>query len=155
MLKCFECESVVEIQHHHVVPRSKGGTKTIPLCQQCHFLAHGRNGKATEHGRLVKEGLQRAKKRGIALGSPLEKLREARIQAAKVCRKNGETTAKKYFGIIDPLRKNGMTWTEIANVMNQSGVQTPRGRKWYAASCRILYFRYIENIKKSNKILEE
>lgn len=36
---CFECSKPA--QHlHHVVPRSCGGTKTLPLCEQCHGLVH-------------------------------------------------------------------------------------------------------------------
>ena len=38
---CFECGSDENIHHHHVVPKIKGGTKTIPLCQLCHAKVHG------------------------------------------------------------------------------------------------------------------
>jgi hypothetical protein len=38
-MKCFECDNEAE-QNHHPVPKSRGGTKTIPLCQECHDIAH-------------------------------------------------------------------------------------------------------------------
>ena len=38
---CFECGSDENIHNHHVVPKIKGGTKTIPLCQLCHTKVHG------------------------------------------------------------------------------------------------------------------
>jgi hypothetical protein len=38
---CFECGSNDNIHLHHVVPKSKGGTKTIPLCELCHSKVHG------------------------------------------------------------------------------------------------------------------
>tara|TARA_R110000803_G_scaffold94110_10_gene161632 strand:- start:1995 stop:2321 length:327 start_codon:yes stop_codon:yes gene_type:complete len=37
---CFECGSTENIEKHHVVPRSKGGKKTIPLCARCHDKVH-------------------------------------------------------------------------------------------------------------------
>tara|TARA_Y100001938_G_scaffold131676_1_gene189066 strand:- start:1137 stop:1589 length:453 start_codon:yes stop_codon:yes gene_type:complete len=39
--KCFECGTIENIQYHHVVPKSKGGKNTIPLCQSCHSKVHG------------------------------------------------------------------------------------------------------------------
>jgi len=38
---CFECGESEKIHNHHVVPRIKGGTKTIPLCEVCHGKVHG------------------------------------------------------------------------------------------------------------------
>ena len=40
-LTCFECGSTEHIHQHHVVPNVVGGTKTIPLCEQCHAKVHG------------------------------------------------------------------------------------------------------------------
>lgn len=36
---CFECGKPAEY-NHHVVPRSRGGTRTVPLCAACHGKAH-------------------------------------------------------------------------------------------------------------------
>jgi len=36
---CFECGGQAEF-NHHVVPKSKGGTKTVKLCAKCHGDAH-------------------------------------------------------------------------------------------------------------------
>lgn len=38
-MTCFECGRDAHHQHH-VVPRSRGGTKTVPLCVDCHSKAH-------------------------------------------------------------------------------------------------------------------
>ena len=40
MKKCFECGKEGDVHEHHVVPRSKGGRMTIPLCEGCHGLVH-------------------------------------------------------------------------------------------------------------------
>jgi len=37
--KCFECGNIAEFKHH-VIPRSKGGNKTIALCNGCHNKVH-------------------------------------------------------------------------------------------------------------------
>ncbi len=39
--KCFECGVGENIHQHHVVPKVKGGTMTLPLCQVCHSKVHG------------------------------------------------------------------------------------------------------------------
>lgn len=41
MSTCWECGSTDRIHEHHVVPRSKGGTRTLPLCEACHGKVHG------------------------------------------------------------------------------------------------------------------
>lgn len=63
--KCFECGAPKE-DMHHIVPKSKGGTKTIPLCAKCHGLVHGKD--FVTHRRLHKEGVERAKKKGVYKG---------------------------------------------------------------------------------------
>jgi len=55
MTKCWECEAETDnIHHHHVVPKSRGGTKTVPLCISCHAKAHHRN-KNMASGRLTSD----------------------------------------------------------------------------------------------------
>jgi hypothetical protein len=39
--RCFECGTIGKLDFHHVVPKSKGGTKMIPLCLLCHSKVHG------------------------------------------------------------------------------------------------------------------
>jgi DNA invertase Pin-like site-specific DNA recombinase len=39
MKVCFECGEKADVEHH-VIPRSKGGNKTVPLCNNCHSLVH-------------------------------------------------------------------------------------------------------------------
>jgi 5-methylcytosine-specific restriction endonuclease McrA len=63
---CFECQSKLNIQYHHVVPDSLGGSKTIPLCNICHGKVHNR--KFVDISFLVKEGLRKKKEQGIILG---------------------------------------------------------------------------------------
>jgi uncharacterized protein YerC len=67
--KCFECESTGIIHEHHVIPRSLGGKKTIPLCSICHSKIHQRN--LTRMSELSKIGMMKAREKGIKFGRPL------------------------------------------------------------------------------------
>lgn len=60
--ECFECGSDYMIENHHVVPRSVGGTKTIPLCVICHGKVHDRN--FVKHRELQRNGIEKAKRLG-------------------------------------------------------------------------------------------
>ena len=60
---CFECGSVDSIEHHHVVPRVLGGTKTVPLCVTCHGLVHDRD--FVKSRRLQRIGIEKAKQKGV------------------------------------------------------------------------------------------
>ncbi len=61
---CFECGSEEDIHHHHVVPKSLGGTKTLPLCSKCHSLVHSKH--LTSTSRLTKEALDKIRIEGKA-----------------------------------------------------------------------------------------
>ena len=54
---CFECGKPAA-HWHHVVPRSRGGTKMVPLCHDCHDLVHLRTDDA---GSLLRDAYLRAK----------------------------------------------------------------------------------------------
>ena len=63
---CFECESTEEIHLHHVVPRSLGGTRTIPLCGRCHSLVHSKD--LTRIGTLTSKAMKRKIRRAEYVG---------------------------------------------------------------------------------------
>ena len=63
---CFECGSDGRMHQHHVVPRSRGGTKTVPLCELCHGKAHGRRMRVSE---LTRDAMQHMRAQGRRVGS--------------------------------------------------------------------------------------
>lgn len=63
---CFECGRKAE-NAHHVVPREVGGTRTVPLCEECHRKVHG-----LPRSWSVMKGIARAKARGVKLGRPFK-----------------------------------------------------------------------------------
>jgi hypothetical protein len=62
---CFECGATDNLHNHHVVPRSLGGTKTIPLCERCHGLVHEKDLRIAA---LTSRSLQHKRSRGELVG---------------------------------------------------------------------------------------
>lgn len=143
--KCFECETAEDLQQHHVVPKSRGGTKTVTLCHSCHMKAHGRDSKGLDHSRLTKEGLARAKARGAKLGNP--RWKESLPKGRSKLRAKGKATADKYMPIIEGIRNNGITsYRGIAKEMNRLGIKSPKGKNVSAALVRSVILRIEEVI---------
>ena len=65
--QCFECGNPAH-HAHHVVPKSMGGTRTIPLCHECHGKIHGID--FSTHVELTKKGLEKAARQGRKGGKP-------------------------------------------------------------------------------------
>ena len=142
MKKCFECETTEDLQEHHVVPKSRGGTKTVTLCYECHMKAHGRTGKGLDHSRLTKEGLARAKARGVKLGTHAQspdgrkRVLEARFRVSK-------ETNERLFPHIKDAKDNGYeSLNEISRYLNEKGIKTPRGKEFTKASLSPIMRRY-------------
>ena len=80
--ECYECGSKEDVQQHHVVAKSRGGTKTFPLCGYCHRVgAHGMKSYSGDHSRLTKEG--HARKRATGWVPDTKHLGEARETSSK------------------------------------------------------------------------
>jgi hypothetical protein len=88
MEPCFECGKPAG-HRHHVIPKSLGGTKTVPLCVECHGKVHGKD--MVRMARLQRAGIEVAKRKGIykgrqpgtTKGEP-ERARELRAKGLKV-----------------------------------------------------------------------
>jgi len=70
---CVFCGSTLGIEHHHVVPAADGGTDApvniLSVCGEHHGMLHAVR-RTPDIKRLTREGLDRAKARGVRLGSP-------------------------------------------------------------------------------------
>lgn len=72
--KCCNCGKEKDLEYHHIVPLSMGGSNNLSnlccLCYSCHSLIHFGEKKNISHSEATKAGLQRAKEKGIKLGQP-------------------------------------------------------------------------------------
>ena len=139
MKKCFECETTEDLHEHHVVPKSKGGTKTITLCHQCHMKAHGRDGKGMNHGVLTKEGMKKAKERGIKFGNP--RWEKALEKASEVSVKQANERAIQHKALVISLYQEFGSYNRVAIELNKMDVRTSRGNKWSRQTIKELLIR--------------
>ena len=147
MKECFECGATEELQEHHVVPKSRGGTKTVTLCYSCHMKAHGRDSKGMKHNRLCKEGVNKAIKKhgksywGNQKGVGLEKARET-------SRNKAQAFAEKTGKLALEMRESGHSWQQIVDHYNQLGISPRRSDRWHVSPMRNMVVRL--QSKKNN-----
>jgi hypothetical protein len=136
MTACFECGAPAD-HHHHVVPRSLGGTKTVPLCGTCHSRAHGLAGETwTEHRTLTRAALGVKRARGERVGElPLGRT----IGADGVALITNPVEAAA-INEVKRLRAEGLSVRGIADELNRRGVPA-RGERWHATTVQRLVRR--------------
>lgn len=110
---CFECGSCENIHNHHVVPKIKGGTKTIPLCQLCHSKVHGEHMLKIQT--LAKMGRRKKRAERIEMGL------EDNTGRPKGSKENSETfiNKPKNKNIVELLEK-GLTIKKIVEIVGCS-----------------------------------
>lgn len=113
---CFECGAPAT-EAHHVVPRSKGGTRTVPLCSSCHGFVHGQNRRG-DISDLTRAALAVKREQGVQLGRP-------------------RTLPETVVARIAAERAAGATLAAIAGGLNDEGVATAQGgAQWWPATVR-------------------
>lgn len=100
--ECFECGSSYMIENHHVVPRSVGGTKTIPLCVICHGKVHDRN--FVKHRKLQRIGIENAKAKGVYQG----RLKGASESLEQFLNKPKVKTVMKHLNAGESIRRTAL-----------------------------------------------
>jgi hypothetical protein len=139
MKECFECGTIDDLQEHHVVPRSRGGTKTVTLCYSCHMKAHGRDSKGLQHGRLTKKALQVAKSRGVKLGSANPKTRQAHLNKTTQLLERVEPI------ILKAENEGCRTIQSFCDYLNDRDIKTTRGKDWTTGTMHRILKKILEN----------
>jgi hypothetical protein len=122
-IDCFECGGVAS-HNHHVVPKSRGGTRTIPLCVKCHSKAHGRK---MAHDQLTRDALAHKKAKGERTGTVPFGYDLAADGVALV----PNAAQLEAVAIIQSLRDSGMTLRAIADELTARCIPTAKGNsKW-------------------------
>ena len=94
-----------------------------------------------EIARRTKSALREARKRGVKLGvmgsENIKKANEIKVKKAK-------EFANTIKPIIIPLRKQGLSYKEIANRLNLVGISTMRGKSFAAGQVQRYATKYFE-----------
>jgi 5-methylcytosine-specific restriction endonuclease McrA len=101
--ECFECGAPKE-EMHHIIPKSRGGIKTIPLCIDCHGKAHN-----ISHRRLFMEAAKIGRDKYIENGGKLGR-KEGSI-------KDDEKLISEHSDVVKYLRQG----QSIRNTMKLTG----------------------------------
>jgi DNA invertase Pin-like site-specific DNA recombinase len=92
----------------------------------------------------TREALQAAKRRGVKLGNPngakaLRRAGKGNKAAVAVIRKKADELAKRLGPVV--ASSDGKSLRQIAAELNEAGIETARGGRWYASSVRSLLER--------------
>ena len=114
-IKCFECNRAAE-NNHHVVPKSRGGTRTVPLCGRCHDLVH-----SVGIIELSQRSWKATKKAGKRYGNIPYGYKQGKTSLIK-CRKE-----QAILRAMHRLKDKGLSWQEIADKLAAKGIKTRQG----------------------------
>lgn len=127
---CFECGTQAEYKHH-VVPQSRGGTKTIPLCGSCHGKAHFRD-KRMSSGELTAAAMRVKQTRGELI---------SRVPFGFDLGDDGKTLTpnqaeQEALSLLRELRASGLSYRKIGAELTRRGIPTKNGGPWQATTIR-------------------
>lgn len=125
MSDCFECSGAAT-EMHHVVPRSLGGTATVPLCCRCHDRVHGVM-RIAGRGGLTAAALGAKKARGERVGSvPYGyALAVDGVSLVEVAAEQGVIVR------VRALRDEDMSYRAIAMRLESDGIAPRSGGHWH------------------------
>ena len=125
--RCFECDCVAE-HRHHVVPKSKGGTRTISLCAKCHAKVHGKHLLKTSV--LTRMAIGKKKQSGERVGEiPFGYQLAADGVMLVACEKEQAT-----IRTIQSLREQGLSLRAIAAELESAGLAAKKAKRWNAVT---------------------
>ena len=131
--RCACCQIAEATEMHHLYPKSRGcpDDLTVPLCGECHGRVHAIERRPVDIGTLTREGLARAKARGVKLGGP--NLRAgtpdmARLANAAYSGQQRQRAADVLPFIRQAQKAGATTLQSIADAMTARGIPTPGGR---------------------------
>lgn len=133
MSACFECSASAE-HEHHVVPRSLGGTRTIPLCGKCHGKVHGRD--TLSNSKLTRTAMMKRARAGLATGAVALGYRTVPTPQGHVIEIDPDAAAV----VRDVFRMylEGRSPFEVASELNRRGLSAPRGGAWQGSTVRMM-----------------
>ena len=119
-MQCWECGDVGAVHDHHPVPQSRGGRRTIPLCEACHAKAHHRDKNMTTSA-LTRAALGVKAARGEKVGGVQTYGIADGIDAERA------DCEREILAAVAELRAAGMPIRQIAAELTARGMRTRRG----------------------------
>jgi len=124
--RCFECDTTENLHEHHVVPRLYGGTRTIPLCGECHAKVH-QSRNLTNIRVLTKAAMQHKKAIGETTGTAPYGYR---VSADGVhLESNPDELA--IMTMAQQLRAEGLSLRAISARLTAAGLTPRSGKAWH------------------------
>jgi hypothetical protein len=137
-MNCFECGRPAAYRHH-VIPKSKGGKKTVPLCGVCHALIHGRLSLHTAE--LTRAALRSRRSSGMKTGGDIPF--GYRVEAGRLV---PDADEQKAVRLVLDLSRTGRSLRDIGRHLEDAGVARKNGsRTWHPQAV----LRIIERDKKA------
>ena len=128
---CFECGRPADMDHH-VVPRLRGGQRTVPLCLACHGKAHDRVmtssaliRSAMDHKRGKSERISGRIPYGFRLADDGKSL-------------IADEAEKEVVDTILAMRARGFKLRQIVAALNLMGAPTKGGNPWQLSTVHTL-----------------
>jgi len=141
MRECFECKATEDLQNHHVVPRSAGGTAVVVLCYKCHRLAHGLSSNGINHSEIIKMALKEKAKTHILGHAPYGmSINEDRTEYIQI-----EEEQEVIRIVEDFISKQDKKWglfTRLSRHLNNNRIQRRNGSPWTPQSANATFKRY-------------
>lgn len=127
---CFECGEPATCAHH-VIPRSRGGTKTVPLCGGCHGLAHGLSRETwSDHGALTSAAMASMKAAGLYTGGAAPYGYSVGPDGQLAPNEHEQATIE----IAKSMRAAGLSLRQIGAALAERGRLNRMGGAWFPAS---------------------
>jgi hypothetical protein len=141
--KCFECASDDFCVYHHVVPKSLGGTKTVPLCPICNAKVHSI--KSINISDLTKRALAKKRKRGEITGGSVPYGYNL-LDGHKLIKNDDEQAVIK---LIVDLSESGYSLRKICRKLESLGYKTKIGNTtWAPSSIQSILYVFRRNQKE-------
>lgn len=136
---CVACGSTENLHHHHIVPKSLGGsdddTNLITLCAKHHGQIHNAR-IAHDHSELTRKGLARVK----AAGKPYGPIPYGKRRLDDKLVENPIET--EIISLIAQLKESGLNYSQVAEKLNEMGYVKRNDLPWERWTARKVYVRH-------------
>lgn len=139
---CSACGSYDGVEMHHLYPKSMGcpDNLTVPLCHKCHGQTHSMR-RRVNISEATKEGLKKAKARGVKLGNPngaapLRRAGKGNAAAVEAVKRSADAFAADVGPMVAALQADELSMNAIAARLNADGIRTPRGGRWHCQTVK-------------------